>query len=183
MSKLKNVKVLTTSAMLLALATILGFFKIPITQLIEIRFGTIPVSIAGYLFGPGIGAIIGAFSDILGYLVKPTGPFFPGFTISSLLSGLVFGFVLHTKEPKKVPIVRIIIASFIHSFVIGALVNSFNLFVLYGNLKDGNILAYFTLVLSRLPKEAIMFPINTVIYSLIMIPAYYLRIQFFKEKK
>ena len=61
MSKLKNTFTLTTAAMLLALGIILGMLKIPINQFIEIRFGSLPISIGGAIFGPGVAAAIGAF--------------------------------------------------------------------------------------------------------------------------
>ena len=72
-----NTKTLTVAAMLTAVGIVLGFFKLPINQLIEIRFGSIPIALAGMMFGPGVAGVVGALTDIGGYLVKPTGPFFP----------------------------------------------------------------------------------------------------------
>ena len=89
MSGLKNVRVLTGAAMLLAIAVILSFFKIPLTEVMEIRFANIPVAVAGMLFGPGVGGAVGALSDILGYAVRPTGPYFPGFTVTAALTQTV----------------------------------------------------------------------------------------------
>ena len=84
MEKLKDVRYLTTAGLLLAAATVLGFLKIPITQLIELRFQFLPVAMAGLLMGPAVGSMVGALTDILAYLVRPTGPYFPGFTLSSM---------------------------------------------------------------------------------------------------
>ena len=98
MSNLRNTKVLTAAALLTAIGIIAGFFKIPITNLIEIRFASIPIAAAGALFGPGIAAIVGILTDIGGFLVKPTGPYFPGFTISGAVSGLIYGIMLHRKD-------------------------------------------------------------------------------------
>ena len=75
MQKLKNVRVLTVSAFLVAIATVLGFFKVPITELIEIRFQYLPIAVGGAMFGPAVGGVIGMLADVLGYLVKPTGAF------------------------------------------------------------------------------------------------------------
>ncbi len=157
MSKLKNTNVLTVTAMLCAIAVILGFLKIPVTNLIEIRFGSIPVAIGASLFGPAIGGIIGAASDILGYLVKPTGAFFPGFTISAILSGIIFGVFLY----RKTTLLRIVLAEFVHSFFIGLILNSLWLSMLYGN-------GFWIVLTNRFLKELIMFPINTVILFVIL---------------
>ena len=140
MEKLRNTKTLTLAAMLVAIGIVLGFFKIPISQIIEIRFGSLPIAVAGMSLGPGIAGIIGAIIDVLGYLVKPTGPFFPGFTISGIVSGLIFGI----------------------AFVVGIIMNTFWLDLLY--IKAG----YFTTLIARLPKELIMLPINIVMLYVIL---------------
>lgn len=171
MSKLKSVKVLTMSAMLLAIATVLGFFKLPLTNLIEIRFGNIPVAIGGALFGPAVGGLLGAMADILGYLVKPTGAFFPGFTISAAISGIIFGLVLFgRKGDKKITVVRIFVAELIYTIVVGMLMNSFNLSILYGT-------PFLTTFTARLLKEIVMLPINTVIMSVCLIPSHKLAVR------
>ena len=74
MSKLKDVRTLTMTAMLVAIGILLGFFKIPITELIEIRFIALPIAIAGALCGPGLGAVVGILIDVGAFIVKPTGP-------------------------------------------------------------------------------------------------------------
>ena len=88
MDKMRNTRILTASAMLLAIAVILGFFKIPVNQFMELRFAFLPIACTGMLFGPFVGGVVGALSDILGYLVKPTGPYFPGFTVTQIISGV-----------------------------------------------------------------------------------------------
>ena len=68
---------ITNAAILSAIAIILGFFKIPVTQLIEIRFAMLPIAVAGCLFGPVVGGVVGMVSDIGGYILSsPPGPFF-----------------------------------------------------------------------------------------------------------
>ena len=59
MSNFKNVKTLTLSGMFIALSVVFGFLNLPITQLIEIRFGSLMLALSGMLLGPGISAVIG----------------------------------------------------------------------------------------------------------------------------
>jgi len=151
MNKLRNTKTLTLAAMLVAVGIVLGFMKIPINQLIELRFGSIPVAIAGNLLGPGVAAVVGALTDIGGYLVKPTGPFFPGFTISGIVSGIIFGLILYGKKPT---FQRLLVAHMIHTLIVGVLLNSYWLTILYVYL-DGFPAA----IIARLPKELILIPV------------------------
>ena len=154
MKKLTNTKTLTVAAMLTAVGIVLGFFKLPINQLIEIRFGSIPIALAGMMFGPGVAGVVGAITDIGGYLVKPTGPFFPGFTISGIISGIIFGAMLHGK---KCTLPRIFAVQVVYTIIVGLIMNSYWLSLLY--LKNG----YLAAIVARLPKELIMIPVYTLI--------------------
>lgn len=163
MSKLKDLRVLTTAAMLAAIAVVLGFFKIPISNLIELRFQSFPIAISGALFGPVIGAIVGIISDVGGYFAKPTGAFFPGFTLSSAITGIIFGLIIKIKASNKELIVRTFIAMLLNTIITGLLLNTLWLSMLYGN-------PFSVVFLVRIPKELIMLPINTVILYIILIP-------------
>ena len=155
MKKLVNTKTLTVAAMLSALGIVLGFFKIPINQLIEIRFGSLPIAMAGMLFGPGVAGVVGFICDIGGYLVKPTGPFFPGFTFSAIVSGIIYGVMLYGK---KCTLLRVFMAQVVHTLIVGIILNSYWLDILY--FQNG----YVATIIARLPKELIMIPIMTVIF-------------------
>ena len=78
--ELKSVRTITTAAMLAAIAIILGMFSIDVGSTIRIGFSSIPNGVCAYLFGPVVGGIFAGGLDVLKYLLKPTGPFFPGHT-------------------------------------------------------------------------------------------------------
>lgn len=150
---LNKTSVITKAGLFVALAILLGFLKIPITNFIEIRFGVLPVAVAGMLYGPGIGAIVGGLADLGGYIVKPTGPYFPGFTISGVISGLIYGFILYNK---KFSTLRITMSQVLNTVIVGMIVNSIWLSILYGN----SFRVVFTM---RFIKEIIIIPINIVL--------------------
>ncbi len=79
--ELKAVRTVTVLAMLAAIAIVLGFFSIEIGSVIRIGFSSIPNGLAAYLFGPVVGGIFAGTLDILKYLLKPTGAFFPPLTL------------------------------------------------------------------------------------------------------
>ena len=156
----RDIHVLTNAGLLAAAAIVLGFFKISLTEIIEIRFASLPVAIAGYLFGPAIGGTVGALSDLGGYFIKPTGPFFPGFTISSIVSGVIFGLILHGKKPT---LQRILAAQIVYTLVCGIILNSIWLSMLYGN-------GFIAVLSARLVKELVMIPVQTLMLAAIMEP-------------
>lgn len=152
----KAVLRLTTSAMLLALSVILGFFKIPISQVSEIRLQFLPVAAEGILFGPLYGGILGGMSDILCYIVRPTGAFFPGFTVSAIIQGIIYGLILR----KNQSLGRIITASAIDTVIVSLILNPIWLMILYGN-------SFIVVFAGRIIKVLVMFPINTVLIIVI----------------
>ena len=160
MKKFRDVKTLTACAMLVAVAIILGFFKIPVTSVVEIRFGTIPIAVAGAMFGPFPAAVVGALADIGAYMVRPTGPFFPGFTVSSAVTGFIFGSILYKKQ---VTVFRIALAEAVHTAAVGLILNTVWLSVLYG-------MPLYAVFASRFLKEFVMLFVNTAILTAVLRP-------------
>ena len=159
MNKLKDTKTLALAAMLTAIGIILGFLKLPITQMFEIRFGGLSIAMAGMMLGPIPAAVVGALVDVGGFLVKPTGPYFPGFTLSGIVGGLIFGFFLYGK---KTSFIRVLCAETVYTVVVGMGLNTLWLSLLY--LKNGYIAALVT----RAPKEILMIPIYSFIYYFVL---------------
>ena len=66
---------------------------------VRISFGGLPIALAGALMGPFWGAMTGIVADVLGATLFPQGAFFPGFTLTAALSGLIPGLVLYRRKP------------------------------------------------------------------------------------
>lgn len=58
---------------------------------LRINLNSIPIMLGGIILGPIPGFVIGIISDLLCYVIKPNGPLFLGFTLSSGLTGLIPG--------------------------------------------------------------------------------------------
>ena len=147
MEHMKNVKSVTVAAFLVALAVTLKFLKIAITPTLEFSFAFLANASAGFLFGPFVAGTVGALSDLLGYVVRPTGPFFPGFTLNAIINGVVYGLILYRKP---VSMQRVVIARLINTVLISFLLNPIWLSMMYGK-------ALHLLVMTRLIKAAILF--------------------------
>ena len=159
-SPLRNISVIANAGILSAIAIILGFFKIPVTQLIEIRFAVLPITIASYLFGPAVGGVVGLVSDIGGYILRPTGPFFPGFTVTSVVTGVIFGCMLYKRRPT---LLRILAAQIVYTVICGIFLNSLWLSMLYGN-------GFIPVLTARIVKELVMIPVNTLMFAAVLQP-------------
>ncbi|MFU0801079.1 MAG: folate family ECF transporter S component [Xylanivirga thermophila] len=70
-------------------------------EVVRIGFGGFPIILAGIMFGPSAGGIVGAIGDIIGYWINPMGPYMPHFTLTAALTGIIPALVL--KPFKKHP--------------------------------------------------------------------------------
>lgn len=100
-AKRNPVKTMVSLALFIALSVVLTRYLSIATPTLRIGFGSIPVMLSGMFFGPLAGAITGAVSDLIGYMLNPMGgSYFPGFTISAAIRGALFGFVFMTMKSK-----------------------------------------------------------------------------------
>ena len=60
---------------------------------LRINFANVPLMLSGIILGPFAGALTGAAADIINFIAKPGGPFFPGFTLVSGLCGFIPGII------------------------------------------------------------------------------------------
>ena len=150
---LTSVPVITACGMLLALKVVLGLFTVNVSSLLKIGFSFLPIAVAGLLFGPVAGGIVGAAGDVVSYFISPTGPYFPGFTLNAFLSGFLYGAVLFRKP---VRLWRVFSAKASVTVLVSLLLNPLWLSVLYGK---GFIAVFSTRVVTNLvmlPVEAAM---------------------------
>ncbi len=100
-----SVRILVITALLIAISIILTrFFSISMPTL-RIGFGDVPVILGGMFFGPLVGAVTGALSDFIGYLINPMGgTYFPGFTVSAALRGAIPGFLFIVMRNKPIKV-------------------------------------------------------------------------------
>lgn len=152
--ELKDVRALAMTAMLLAIAVVLGFYSLQVTEFIKIGFAFLANEMTGMLFGPAVGGILGAAADILKYLVRPTGAFFPGFTISGALSGVIYGLVLYRKP---LTIRRVALANGLVTVFINLCLNTYWLTLLYGD-------AFLAILPARAGKQLILYPIYVALF-------------------
>ena len=146
-------------AMLTAMEIVLSRFLSVNAWNLKIGFSFVPVVVAGMLYGPLGGAAVAGLGDFLGAVLFPIGPYFPGFTATALLTGLVFGLFLK----KEQTVVRAVCAVGINQLILSLLLNTLWISVLYHN-------PYWPTLISRIPQCAILIPVQ-IIVILVLAPA------------
>lgn len=150
----RQVKTITIAAMFGAVSAVLGYFTIEVGSFIKIGFSTIANQFVYYLFGPVVGCAFGGALDLVKYLIKPTGEFFPGFTLTAMMGGLLYGFFLYKKP---LTFRRILLAELIVCLVCNVGMSTLWLSMLHGK-------GFLVLLPMRAAKNLVMWPINAAIF-------------------
>lgn len=152
---LKNLRVLCATALLCALYVALYAVKLPLGEQLRITFTFVPVALAGWLFGIVPAVCVGALGDILGCTLFPQGAYFFGYTLTSMLSGLIFGAFLYKREPKKL-IWYVIISKLLVSLLLNVGLNSY--WATFFVPKS-----FFVIAWGKLIKNALMLPVEIIV--------------------
>lgn len=102
--ELRSLRCLTVTAMMIALDIALKSVTIPLGEDIKISFAFIALATIGMLYGPTVSLIAGIVTDLLGFLIFPTGGggFNPLFTIVEATGALIYGMFLYNLVFTKV---------------------------------------------------------------------------------
>ncbi|MGL4912317.1 MAG: folate family ECF transporter S component [Romboutsia sp.] len=152
-----NSKILTQLGLLIALQVILTRFLSIQTPIVRIGFGFLPVAIMGILYGPWIGGIGATISDLLGFILFPSGTYFPGFTLTAFLTGFTYGALLYNKT--KSPL-RILGSVLIVCLFLNLALDTLWLSILMGK-------GYMALLPTRVIKSLAMIPVQFITIDLV----------------
>ena len=141
-----NVRTMVKAGFLVAISIVMTRFVYIMLapagfQVLRISFGYVPLMLSGLLFGPIVGGLTGLAADLIGFLVNPMGPYHPGFTISSVLWGLIPGLVFIVLKGKKrlvesYSLKNIVLAVTIASIIVSLILDTYWLSKLYGDRKS-----------------------------------------------
>lgn len=159
-----NTRTLVMSALLIALQIVFVRFLSIDTGIVRISLGFLPIAIAGMIFGPLGGGLIGVLADIIGMLIFSRGQvyFFP-FTISEFLYGFGFGLFLHNRN---ISLLRISLCIAVQFVLINLCLSSFWLY-LYNLMILATDKAFWAIFYPRLLAAAVSLPLQIIIINLI----------------
>lgn len=174
MNELKKTRTMVLLGLMAAIGVVLSYTTtINIGPYIRVGFSGLANRVIDFTFGPIIGGIFGGVLDVLKYIVKPTGQFMIGFTISAILGGVIYGVFLY-KKPIK--IWRVVAAELVVKLVVNCFLNTLWLTILYGK-------AFFVLLPARLLRNLIMLPIDSIILFFMLIYFEKIIVSLFHENK
>ena len=145
-------------ALFIAIRVMAGLFRIPLSESLMISFSFVFIMIECLIFDYPLVVLSAAIGDILNALVFPNGPFYWGYTAFAILQTSLYWLGLHHKE---ITVTRLILVKTINNLFCNVLINSLLVWHLYG-------VAYQAAVLTRLPKNLILLPIEVFLAYLVI---------------
>ena len=150
---------LVTLSLLIALTLVIGRFSVG-TNLLKVSFTFVGMTLIGYFYGPFWTGLAGFILDLLGIMMSSSGVFYPGFTLSAIVAGIIYGGLL---DARYAPIHwwRLLTVSMLISLGINGIVTTLWLTQLSN-------LSFWSLFMMRLPKEILTVPVMFIVMKVIL---------------
>ncbi len=151
---------------LIAMQVVLArFAAIPVGDMMRFSTSFIPVVIAARLYGPFGGTAVYGLGDLVGAIAFPTGgAFFPGYTLTAAVVGLIFGLFLRPVKWEERFVVRnakIVLSVFTTQLIGSFLMNSF-----WRSFQTGT--PYGAVLMTRLPQCLVSLVVQSVFMVLFL---------------
>ena len=156
-AKLRQTKYLAIMATMIALKAVLANFSIPLSETLRINFGYMVTSVEAAVVGPVAGMISGAVSNTVNFMIRPSGTFFVGYTISAMLGELFYGLFFYRR---RITLPSIIAAKASVNYLINVLLGSLWSSMLYSK-------GYIYYAGKSVIKNTVMLPIEITLLFLI----------------
>lgn len=140
-----------------------------------ISLGFIAVAFAAAFLGTPYAVAVAGLGDVIGSLLFPFGPYFPGFTLTNCVYGIILAEFLY----KNATTIKIIICVLLGKIVCSLILNTLWVSILY----KGDLGAFFIVLYSRLPQAALMTTAELIVLLLLFSSKSKLRILFEKNLK
>ena len=127
---------------------------------VRFSFGFLPLALYGAFAGPWRAALVAAAADLIGVSLFGTGAFFPGFTLSALLVGAVYGASFHGRP---LTVWRVALTFLFVDTAVHLVLNTLWLYLLYGK-------GVAALLASRVPKIVLCYPLRVAMFLIVSRP-------------
>lgn len=155
--EVKKLRTLAVSAIFLALSSAVASVFIPLPNNLRVYFTYGPKALCAAVIGPVSGLIFGLTGDLLGFVLHPTGGFFPGYTLTSMMGMFLYSLGLYRK---KITVCRLALTKLLVNLVCNAGLNVLWSAILYQKAW----IVYFT---ASLTKNLALWPVETAVLVLV----------------
>lgn len=163
MQELKKPKMLVLAALFIALEVVVSSLFIPVGDNLRVYFSFFVKALGGMLYGPIVGLFTGFIGDIVGYILRPDGAFFPGYMLTSVVGAFLYGLFFYRA---KIGPVRIILNRICVILICNIGLNCLWSAILYGK-------GFYYYLAKSIVKNGIMLPIEIIlllIFLRLMVP-------------
>ena len=152
-----DIKMLVVLALMISLNIVLSRI-VPAVNLwnTKISLAFITLVITGNLYGPYYSGLVAGISDFIGALLFPTAPFNPLFTLTAIISGVIFGIF----KDKNMDIKYVLIECILNGVLVTMLLNSLIISYVYKA-------SFVALLSTRAIQALIMLVIEVILISLL----------------
>ena len=161
-----DTRMIAFAALIIAMRVVVKFFKIPLAAGLSLTFDCYVNSLGSLCYGPLVGLAVGATSDTLGCIIHPSGDYFFPFILTEMSSSFIFGLFLWKRNltPVRVLLSKFTVNLFCNIILTSVLMKWYY-YALYG-LEDAQ--AYSIINLTRIAKNLILFPLESVLITLLL---------------
>lgn len=174
--ELKDIRCIVVTALLIALDLAIKSITITVMSDLKVSFAFLAKASIGMLYGPTVGFIAGALSDLISFAIKPTGTFSPLFTLVEATGAMLYGLFLYKLKLSRTEIrdkslqkqsakqILWIVLAKLSVVVVCNLILTPLALVVTNSLEAGALVFGSVLVKypARLLKNAIQFPVDCV---------------------
>ena len=161
-----DVRMLVFASLIIALRVAVKMLKSPLAAGLSLSFDCCVNSVGSMIYGPLVSLAVGAVSDTLGCILFPSGAYFFPFIFVEMSSSFIFALFLWKRD---LSVLRVLASKFTVNFICNIVLTSIFMkwmyYVMYG-LEDAQ--AYALINLTRIGKNLVLFPLESVLITLIL---------------
>lgn len=149
----KNLRTLVFAALICALSVAVTPLFVPVGENLRVMFTFLIFSVGASVYGPLMAVLVGLVSDNLAFFLAPSGPWFFGYTLSTMVAGFWYGLVLYRRRPTML---RLFASRAVVNLLVNVAMGSIWSAVLYGK-------GYLYYLVKSLVKNTILLPFEVML--------------------
>jgi ECF transporter S component (folate family) len=163
--ELKSLRRLVFAALCCALSIVVGALYVVVGDNLRVYFTFFITAVGCAVYGPVMGVLVAAVTDTLNFILFPSGPYFPGYLLSEMVAGLIYGLFLYRR---KITVLRLFGAKFLVNYLVNVTMGSLWSQILYGK-------GYLYYLVKSLIKNSLLLPLEVIALAAlfaVLVPAF-----------